>query len=109
MTSRRRISKRDRVKIFDAADGICHLCGVKIQIGEEWDVEHPLALSLGGSDHIDDLRPAHVACHKTKTADDHRMRAKADRQRAKHLGVRKRRTIGYRRFDGTPVWPEKGK
>ena len=91
MTKRRHISRRDRLKIFEAAEGRCHICEIKIKVGEAWQVEHPIAIALGGSDEIDEMRPAHVACHKVKTREDVGRICKADRQKARHLGISKTR------------------
>ena len=87
--TRRSLSRRDRLKVWDATDGVCYLCGCKIQVGEKWQIEHPVAIGLGGSDKLEDLKLAHDACHKPKTATDTRMIRKADRQRAKHLNAKK--------------------
>ncbi len=89
MSARRSLSRLARIRVFDAAGGVCHLCGQKIHVGERWDVEHVRALSLGGADDESNMRPAHYACHKIKSAEEAPRKAKADRQRAAHLGIRK--------------------
>lgn len=92
MTKRRSLSRLARVRIFDAAGGVCHLCKTKITVGERWDVEHVRALSLGGADDEANMRPAHVDCHRIKTSEEAPRKAKADRQRAAHLGIKKNAT-----------------
>lgn len=104
--TRRTISRTERVRIFETAGGICHICGQPIDgVRERWDVEHVIPLALGGDDHGENLRPAHVACHAGKTPEDVRQIAKAKRVAAKHMGARPKTRMPYRRFDGTPVYP----
>lgn len=102
---RRSIHGTMRVRIFLAAGGLCHICGNKIDAPKQrWDVEHVKPLSMGGADDETNMRPAHVECHAAKTAGEAPPRAKANRNRARALGIRKPRTIRqWRKFDGTPV------
>ena len=72
-TKRRKMTKARRTKIFLARNGVCHVCKLQIVDGETWDVEHPGALNLGGSDDDGDLWPVHVGkrgCHEKKTGED---------------------------------------
>lgn len=103
--TRRSLSKAARVRIFLAAGGLCHICGLKIDAPKQrWEVEHVKPLWNGGADDEANLRPAHVECHARKTADEAAPRAKTTRIAARNLGIRKPRTITrWRRFDGTPV------
>ena len=103
----RRMSPTRRARIFEAAEGICHICEMEIDgVKEPWDVEHVIPLAISGDDSDDNLRPAHRACHKPKTRDDAKTIAKAKRVHRKHTGAHKpKRKMPYRRFDGTPVWP----
>lgn len=75
--------------IFEAHDGICHLCGCPILKGETWDLEHVIAFALTRDDTDENLRPAHVKCHAVKTKEDVRNIAKAKRVSAKHSGARR--------------------
>lgn len=93
MTTRQSLSPMRKLAIFEAAGGVCHLCERKIIVGERWDVEHPRALGLLGVDDDTNRRPAHEDCHDIKTKDDVSRIAKAKRQKAKHLGIRKRSTF----------------
>lgn len=86
---RRKLTRADRVRIFDANGGVCYLCKCKIQVGERWEAEHPDPLWAGGSDDPSKLKPAHINCHAIKTADETAQRAKEFRQRAAHLGIKK--------------------
>jgi 5-methylcytosine-specific restriction protein A len=87
---RRRISTRERVDIFNRNNGICHLCSMKIDAGQEWDVSHDTPLEMGGDDAGDNLKPAHRRCHRHHTATvDVPIIRKAQRKEAKHIGARK--------------------
>jgi len=87
---RRRISTRERVDIFNRNGGICHLCSMKIDAGQEWDVSHDTPLEMGGADEGDNLKPAHRRCHRHHTATvDVPVIRKTQRKEAKHLGARK--------------------
>lgn len=93
MTTRRRISPSERVAIFHAAHGVCHICALKIGLAERWDVEHVIPLELGGDEAkgSPNLQPAHVDCHKGKSATDAGNLAKAKRVHARHIGAVKSR------------------
>ena len=106
-----------RVRIFDAAHGVCHLCGIAIKTGDKWEAEHVIALECGGTDADDNLRPAHIGCHKAKTADDHKTGAKLKRVRARHIGADKPKGLiksaGFakrerERMDKPPALPRRG-
>lgn len=113
--TRRQIRQREAVAIFHRAKGVCHICGQKIEGGREaWEVEHVIPLNMGGTeDKMDEnLQPAHVACHRAKTAQDARHMAKAERMQARGLGIKKRTSRPLpgsrggkwkRKLDGTVV------
>lgn len=87
---RRPISTRERVDIFTRANGICHICGETIDgTRDRWEVEHVIALEMGGDEAkgSPNLQPAHVGCHKVKTAVDAWAIAKAKRREARHIGA----------------------
>lgn len=70
-TKRRPMHKQRRVKIFLARNGECCICHIQIIAHrDEWFIEHPGALDLGGSDDDADLWPAHVKCKPGKDAAD---------------------------------------
>lgn len=102
---RRGLSRLARVRIWDAAGGVCHLCGIKIHAerGETWDADHIKPLWLGGGDTEANMAPAHKSCHREKTSTDAPVKAKSDRQRAKHLGIKKtKQKIPSRGFKSYP-------
>ncbi len=88
---RKRRTSQQRLKLFLAQGGICYICGLKVQTGEKWELEHERALSMFGADDEDNLRIAHVHCHKTKTATDLGSLAKAKRIVARHRGAHEAR------------------
>lgn len=101
-TKRRSMTKARATRIFLAADGVCHICTTRIRDGEPWEAEHVTALTLGGADTDDNLRPAHVRCHKAKTADDKRADAKRNRIIARgYAGKDKPRGRGFRKPAGS--------
>jgi 5-methylcytosine-specific restriction endonuclease McrA len=108
--TRKRLSTRDRVFVFEFAKGVCHLCNGKIHVGEPWEVSHAVPLEMGGADEIQNMFPAHKKCHRKHTSEvDIPMIAKAKRREARHIGAhRSRRPMpgskasGLRkRMDGT--------
>lgn len=102
-TPRRKLSARDRLAVFERCHGQC-TCGRKVQVGEYWQADHPRALGLGGADNPAELVVLGECCLPAKNADDMRRIAKAKRQKTRHIGIRKPRTItGWRRFDGSIV------
>lgn len=86
MTERRRLSPTRRLKVFEDANGRCHICGQKI-FGKAWEVEHVIPIALGGADDESNMRPAHEDCHAGKTKADNARWSKAKRTRAKHVGA----------------------
>lgn len=75
------MSKARRARIWERDGGLCYLCGVKVALGEAWDVEHRIAWGLSFDDSDGNLAVAHKAgCHAAKTKDDVRRIAKAKRQ-----------------------------
>lgn len=85
---RRSMSTTRKARIFTQAGGVCHICGVKIQVGEPWEADHKIPLAMGGSDDDENIAPAHEKCHGAKTNKEDRPRiAKAKRVWAKHHGA----------------------
>lgn len=96
---------RVRLRIFNRHGGRCYLSERLIRPGDKWDAEHIVALTNGGENRERNMAPALKAPHKEKTARDLKLKAKTDRLRKKHLGIKKPRTIrAWRKMDGTPVY-----
>lgn len=102
------VPPRVKLRVFEAYEGRCYLSGVKIQPGMAWEVEHKLALCLGGENRETNLAPALKAPHRAKSADDVARKSKADRVRIKHLGLKPkgRGFAGWRKFNGEIVRKE---
>lgn len=81
------VPARVKLRVFEAHGGRCYLTGLKINAGDDWDVEHVKPLSMHGENRESNLAPALKAPHAVKTAAEATSRAKADRVRKKHLGV----------------------
>ena len=81
------IPPRVRLRVFEAHKGICALSGRKIMAGDAWDLDHRVPLILGGRHAEDNLQPVLKDAHREKTKADVSAKAKADRIRAKHLGI----------------------
>ena len=104
------VPPRVRLRVFNRYLGVCYLSGKTIRIGDAWEIEHIVALSNGGEHRESNMAPALVEPHKAKTKRDRAVKAKTDRVRKKHFGIRKRqsrpmpgtRASGIRkRMDGT--------
>ncbi len=98
------IPARVRLRVFERMGGKCHLSGIKIQPGDAWDIDHIVALINGGAHRESNLAPALRSEHRKKTAADVKQKAKNDRVRKRHLGIKKPRTIrAWRKFNGEVV------
>lgn len=87
-TRRRSLSGHSRLKVWERAGGVCVICGHSIDgVRDRWIVEHIRALELGGPDEFDNMGPAHEACGRDKTRDDHAATAQAKRRKIRHLGA----------------------
>lgn len=90
MTKRRKLTRLQRVRIFDANCGVCCICILDIdKVKDKWIVEHLKPLWLGGADDESNMAPAHERCAIEKTTKEAPIKAKGDRIRARHLGVKK--------------------
>lgn len=86
---------------------LCHICGGVIWPAKNaWEAEHVLRRCLSNDDSATNLRPAHVKCHKVKTAADVSENAKGKRVADKHHGIKAKKSWGgkwKRKMDGTVV------
>ncbi|MGN7738353.1 HNH endonuclease, partial [Ensifer sp. 22564] len=104
-----KVPNRVRQRVFDREGGICHLTGEKIDpVRDEWDLDHKVALILGGEHRETNLFPAKREPHRRKTAVEMKVKSKIARTRKKHLGIAKAKSsLSHPRFkrcmDGTVV------
>jgi 5-methylcytosine-specific restriction protein A len=94
------VPTRVKLRIWEREGGRCWITHRKIRPGEAWDLDHRVALCNGGRHSEDNLAPALKDAHKAKTAEDVGIKAKTDRIRARHLGIKSpsRRKIPSRPF-----------
>lgn len=55
--------------MYDSTSGRCHLCGEKIDFDAyptEWEVDHSRPRSKGGTEHGNNLYPAHKSCNRAR-------------------------------------------
>lgn len=105
-----KIPDRIRLRVFDRHGGICHLSGRRIQPGDSWDIDHIVPLCNGGEHRFSNLAPVIREKHREKTARDVAERAKNDRIKKRHIGIKKtsrfscsRNSKFKKRLDGTVV------
>lgn len=96
---------RVRLRIFERDKGVCQCgCGIQIRPGDKWQTDHKIALVNGGENRESNGRTVLTEHHKGKTAEDVAEKSRTYRVRARHLGMKKPRTIRrWRKFDGTIV------
>lgn len=88
-TKRKRLTPRQRLKLFEAHGGVCGLCWREIEFGEKWVGEHLRPLALGGTNEPDNFAPVHLKCAEAKTIADMERIIRAKRQKAAALGIRR--------------------
>lgn len=81
------IPKRVKLRIFERCGGHCGLSGLKINVGDQYDFDHIKALWRGGEHRETNIHVVLTAHHREKSAAERGDQAKADRIRAKHLGL----------------------
>jgi len=100
-----KIPDRVRLRVFERYKGRCYLSGRVIGPGDRWEIEHVVALSLGGQHRESNLAPALVDKHKEKTKEDRKKKSKAEKTKKAHFGIRRKRS----RFPGSRDSPWKAK
>lgn len=108
MPRRKSFSKKERDRLFVLYDGECHICTGPIRREvEAYEIEHVIPWALTQDDSDDNLRLAHVKCHRVKTTSDVKTIAKTERMRLRHIGAlpRSKRPIPSRSFPKTRDLP----
>lgn len=80
----RRMSSARRARIIERDGGCCTYPGCEVAVGLE--IDHTIALELGGKDRDDNLKTLCAGHHKLKTRVDAGLIAQAKRRQAGHLG-----------------------
>lgn len=106
-TADSKIPDRVKLRIWGREDGRCYLTGRKIKPGiDAYDYEHVIAIALwtgeGHGNRESNIRLALKEPHKGKTREDRQQKAKSDRVRKKHLGIRKAPTMRSAGFAKAP-------
>lgn len=97
---------RVRLRVFDAANGRCHVCSRKILAGEYWQCDHTHALVNGGRNAEGNLAPACRNCCYSKTAEDVAEKsAIADKRKKFILPTQKRPWSNFRKKMNGEVVP----
>jgi 5-methylcytosine-specific restriction endonuclease McrA len=78
------LPKRVKDRIWLREGGRCYLSGRKIQVGDTYEFEHVIAITLGGENRESNIRLALKAPHAEKTKADVKTNAKVRRIRMKH-------------------------
>lgn len=81
---------RVRLRTFERFAGKCHRCSRKINAGEQWTLEHLVALCNGGSNSESNLGVTCDWCLPGKNAEDVAEKSKVAKRKASHLGLRKK-------------------
>lgn len=89
---RKPLTRNQRAKAHDEHGGTCCVCLLPIAPGERFIDEHIIPLELGGTNDKTNRGIAHIVCAKIKTKRDVALIAKAKRVRAKHLGIKSRKS-----------------
>lgn len=80
---------RVRLRVFDRYGGICHRSGIKIRPGDQWDLDHVVAIINGGENRESNLAPILKGKpHNEKSAEDVAEKSMVARKRKAHLGIK---------------------
>lgn len=97
-----------RMRILMRALGECQKCTHKIVPGDKWQCDHVKPLWEGGENRESNMQLLCGPCHDRKTRAEAPQRAKINRVRQKHFGLKKPRTIrAWRKFNGDPVFAKR--
>lgn len=66
---------KQKLELLKKQDGLCAMCGDKIDGSEKAEIDHIVAKAYGGTDKKNNLQLVHLTCHQQKTATERRQRA----------------------------------
>jgi 5-methylcytosine-specific restriction protein A len=81
------IPARVRLRVVERAGYRCQACGADITPANTPEIDHILAIKLGGENSESNLQCLCFACHAAKTLDDVAAKAKDERIKKKHFGL----------------------
>jgi 5-methylcytosine-specific restriction enzyme A len=97
------IPPRVKLRIFERHEGRCPKCTRTLRPGQ-FAFDHIVALANGGKHCESNLQPlCNSPCHSSKTKADVAEKKERRRRKVKQLGLKRRRTIPGRRFNGDPI------
>jgi len=101
------IPTRVKLRVWERCKGVCALSGKKLMPGDAYDFDHIRPLILGGEHREANLQVVCREAHRAKTKADVSAKAKADRVRAKHLGIfpKSKRPLQSRGFQTAREFP----
>lgn len=98
-----KVPPRVRLRVLEAYDRKCWLTDNPIPPGAAWELEHIVALILGGEHRETNLAPALIAPHKRKTAAEMKVKAKiADVAKRAYGITAPKQKISSRQFPHRP-------
>lgn len=104
VTPRKKLTPKQRLKLFIARNGKCCICGGKIDgVKDRWIDEHIIPLADGGDNDADNRGIAHVSCARAKTIKEATDRAKHRSAAERHFGAKRSVMPGSR----TSRWKKK--
>ncbi len=80
-----RLTEQQIAKLFLERHGCCRECGRKLGPGQDWIVEHIIALECGGSNEWENLGITGLCCKPAKDAADHAQAGKQRRTATRHI------------------------
>lgn len=83
-----KVPARVRLRVFLSYSGACYHCKRILRPGDDWALDHIVALINGGSHEEKNLAPICEPCHTLKTAKDVGEKAATYKTRLKHYGLR---------------------
>ena len=87
MARRKAMTAVRRLKIFAHHKGVCEFCEAEIDgVRDRWEVSHTIPLEMGGTEDIENTRPAHYKCHRDHTSTEDGV-GKARREQAKRAAM----------------------
>jgi 5-methylcytosine-specific restriction protein A len=87
-----KVPARVKLRVFLGCSGKCYHCGRVLRPGDDWALDHIVALINGGKHEEKNLAPICEPCHTLKTAKDVEEKAATYKTRLKHYGLKESKT-----------------